>query len=109
MNQGGKAMTLSSYCLQADRYANVWAALLGLSHSVHAEHEALPQPVRASFDAYMNTSSDWDERWSLVLLATRDDLVLDANADGKVYVEANYRLTCLVLQLHFGAEWTRFS
>ena len=71
------------------------ARLLGLSSAVQAEHEAIPQLVKASFDAYMDTSPNWEERWSRVLLAARDDHVLNANAEGKIYVETNYRLTYL--------------
>lgn len=71
------------------------ATLLGLSHFIHAEHEASPQLVKASFEAYMDTSNDWGKRWSRVILSARDDFVLAANADGRVYVETNYRLTYL--------------
>ena len=72
------------------------AALLRLSPHIVAQHEPAPRLVQASLDAYMDTASpEWLERWSAFVLATRDDFVLGANAEGKVYVESNNRLTYL--------------
>lgn len=72
------------------------AAVLRLSPHIVAQHEPAPRLVQSSFDAYMDAeSADWLERWSAFVLATRDDFVLGANAEGKVYVESNNRLTYL--------------
>ena len=72
------------------------AAMLRLSPQIEAQHEPAPRLVQSSFDAYMDVAStDWLERWSAFVLATRDDFVLGANAEGKVYVESNNRLTYL--------------
>ena len=43
------------------------ARLLGLSSAVQAEHEAIRQLVKASFDAYMDTSPNGKGKWSRVL------------------------------------------
>ena len=72
------------------------AAMLRLSPHVEAQHEPAPRLVQSSFNAYMEAhSADWLERWSPFVLAVRDDFVLGANAEGKVYVESNNRLTYL--------------
>lgn len=72
------------------------AAVLRLSPHVVAQHEPAPRLVRSSFDAYMDTADpNWLEQWSAFVLATRDDFVLRANAEGRVYVESNNRLTYL--------------
>jgi hypothetical protein len=83
--------------------------LLALSPGVHAEHEAVPQLVKASFDAYMETgSTDWAPTWQRVALAARDDLVLNATRAGKVYFESNYRLTYLAPALAAAFPASRF-
>lgn len=72
------------------------ARMLALSPRVVAEHEPNPRLVKSSFDAYMDACSDqWLARWTDFVLAVRDDFVLSANAEGKVYVESNNRLTYL--------------
>ncbi|MBX2820679.1 MAG: sulfotransferase [Rhodothermaceae bacterium] len=72
------------------------AALLRLSPHIVAQHEPAPRLVQASYDAYMDKNSQgWIEKWGPFALATRDDFVLGANAEGKVYVESNNRLTYL--------------
>lgn len=83
--------------------------LLALSPRIHAEHEAMPQLVKASFDAYMNTEApEWSPTWQRVALAARDDLVLNANRAGKVYFESNYRLTYLAPALAAAFPASRF-
>lgn len=70
------------------------ASMLDLSPKVYAEHEPNPRLVKSSFDAYMDQGTEaWLERWKDFVLAVRDDFVLTANANGKVYVESNNRLT----------------
>lgn len=70
------------------------AAMLRLSPQVVAQHEPAPRLVKATFDAYMEAQDEgWIEKWTPFMLATRDDFVLEANANGKVYVESNNRLT----------------
>ena len=72
------------------------AAILGLSPQVVARHEPAPRLVQATFEAYMDMLSvDWLQRWSSFVMAARDDFVLHANAQGKIYVESNNRLTYL--------------
>lgn len=83
--------------------------LLSLSPEVHAEHEAVPQLVKASFDAYMETGRpDWTPTWQRVALAARDDLILNATRAGKVYFESNYRLTYLAPALTTAFPASRF-
>ena len=72
-------------------------ALLNLSTDVVAEHEPYPRLTKTSFDAYMTgdlAKSKTD--WGKIFLAARDDIIINATAQSKVYVEANNRLTYMV-------------
>ncbi len=72
------------------------ANMLKLSPKVLAEHEPRPRLVKSSYDAYMDfENEEWIAQWKDFVLAVRDDFVLEANANGKVYVESNNRLTYL--------------
>ena len=75
-------------------------ALLSLSSKVLARHEPEPRLIKASFDAYMeNSLNASSSKWKELVLAARDDFVLMANEQGKVYVETNNRLTYLARAL----------
>ncbi|MDZ4699833.1 MAG: sulfotransferase [Rhodothermales bacterium] len=69
------------------------ASMLSLSPQVLAQHEPAPRLVRASYEAFMDEQEGWMERWQPFALAVRDDFVLEASAEGRVYVESNNRIT----------------
>ncbi len=71
------------------------AGMLRLSPRVLAQHEPAPRLVRASYEAFMDEEEGWLERWTPFALAVRDDFVLEACANGQVYVESNNRITYL--------------
>ena len=85
------------------------AALLRLSPHVVATHEPAPRLVKASLEAYLEVGAeDWLHRWAPFVLAARDDFVLEANAEGKVYVESNNRLTYLASALQQAFPSSKF-
>jgi hypothetical protein len=69
------------------------AGLLALSPKVLAQHEPSPRLVRASYEAFMDEREGWMDRWRPFALAVRDDFVLEACAEGRIYVESNNRIT----------------
>ena len=85
------------------------AALLRLSPRVLARHEPAPRLVMATYNAYMERGNDgWLETWTPFALASRDDFVLEANAEGKVYVESNNRLTYIAEALYAAFPASKF-
>jgi len=71
-------------------------ALLALSPAVVSEHEPFPRLVKASIDAYLEGGDlGASEKWRAAVYAARDDLLVEANRRGKIYVETNNRLTYL--------------
>ncbi|MEZ4700851.1 MAG: sulfotransferase [Rhodothermales bacterium] len=69
------------------------ASMLALSPAVLAQHEPAPRLVRASYEAFMDEREGWMDRWRPFALAVRDDFVLEACAEGRIYVESNNRIT----------------
>lgn len=72
------------------------ATLLGASSDVTAHHEPLPRLLWASGQAFTRAESlSRGTHWRDVVLGARDDLVVQAHRQGKIYFEANNRLTLL--------------
>ena len=72
------------------------ASVLNLSPHIHAVHEPLPRLVKASYEAFQDMPGEhWIAKWGPLVLASRDDLVLQAASRGRIYVESNNRLTYL--------------
>lgn len=70
------------------------AALLDLSPAIDVAHEPHPRLVKASFDYYMDPTRDAAE-WRRVVLAARDDLLMNSARRGQIYAETNNRMTYL--------------
>jgi hypothetical protein len=69
------------------------AALFALCPDAVAHHEPEPRLVKASFDAYMEGCSG--QKWLDLVLAARDDFIVTANHQQKIYIETSNRLTYL--------------
>lgn len=84
-------------------------ALLNLSPQVLATHEPEPSLVQASFAAYMEgEAAAGSEKWRAVVLAARDDFVLRASKQGKIYAETSNRLSYLAPALAAAFPASRF-
>jgi hypothetical protein len=86
------------------------AGILDTSPHMLAEHEAHPRLVKASFDYHMAggpTASD-RERWLELVLAGRDDLVLNASRRGRIYAETSNRMTYVADLLRDAFPASRF-
>jgi Sulfotransferase family len=71
------------------------AAILDASPHLLAHHEVHPRLVKASFDYHMagGARAADRERWRELVLAARDDLVLNASRRGRIYAETSNRVT----------------
>ncbi|HID37396.1 MAG TPA: hypothetical protein EYP39_08515 [Ghiorsea sp.] len=71
--------------------------LLNLSDDIVAEHEPFPRLTKTSFDAYMQDTSVLPKTdWGKIILAARDDIIINATRQSKIYIESSNRLTYMV-------------
>ena len=86
------------------------AGILDTSPHIAAHHEAHPRLVKASFDYHMagGPAADDRDRWLELVLAARDDLVLNASRRGRIYAETSNRLTYLADLLREAFPASRF-
>ncbi len=72
--------------------------LLSICPEVHSEHEPNPRLIQTSYQYYQqkfSAETKTQQEWKDLVLAARDDLIFQANRDGKIYLETNNRMTYL--------------